>query len=138
MRSRLASVRVRTTALATLVVAVALLVGAAAVVLLQRSSMIAGVDQTARTHAANLAALLHSGALPPSLSAGQQEDSFAQIVDRHGQVGAASDNTSGEAPVIARSGSRSVRTVRVTTLEAQFRVAALRASTPGSATAYVG
>jgi signal transduction histidine kinase len=138
MRSRLGSVRVRTTALATVVVAVALLVGAATVVLLQRSSMIAGVDQTARTHAANLAALLHSGALPPSISAGQQEDSFAQIVDRHGHVVAASDNIAGEAPVIARNGSRSVRTVRVTTLEAQFRVAALRASTPGSATVYVG
>src|ERR1700682_3729616 len=104
MRSRLGGVRIRTTALACAVVAVALLIAAVAVVLLQRSSMIASVDQSAETHAANLAALARAGALPSSVAAGRQEDSFVQVVDLHGRVLAATENIRDEQPVITGLG----------------------------------
>src|SRR4030081_2127337 len=96
MPKRFGSVRIRTAVFATVVVAIALLAGAAAVVLLQRDSMIASVDQTVQTRAADLATLVRNGTLPSTVAAGRQEDSFVQVVDAHGHVIAASDNLRGE------------------------------------------
>lgn len=131
MRKRLGGVRIRTTVLAIVVVAVALLIGAATVVLLQRNSMIANVDQTAQTHTADLASLARHGALPASVAAGKQEDSFVQVVDAHGHVIAASDNVRGE-PAIGRASrtAPSIRTDSPPALEGQFRVATRRTTSP--------
>lgn len=134
------SVRVRTTVFATVVVAGALAVGAVALVLLQRNSMIASVDQTTQTHATDLATLVRTGALPTSVAAGKQEDSFVQVVDAHGRVVAASDNVQGE-PAALRVGATTptISTQNVTTLDGQFRIAAHRTGSPiGPVVVYVG
>lgn len=132
--------RIRTTVFATAVVASALLVAAAGVVILQRRSMIAGVDNTAQTHATDLAALARTGALPTSVAAGKQEDSFVQVVDSHGRVVAASDNIVGEPAVGRRGGTaRSMATRDLPSLDGQFRVAAHPAASPrGPLVVYVG
>lgn len=119
-------VRIRTTVFATVIVAMALLIGAIAIVLLQRASMIDGVDTSAQSRAKDLAALVRSGTLPQTLAIGTEEDAFAQIVDTQGRVVATSENVAGEPPV-ARAGPASepsVRTVQVDALGDEFRVAA--------------
>jgi signal transduction histidine kinase len=124
-------VRIRTTVLATVVVAAALLVGAGTVVLLQRNSMIASVDRTAQTHAADVATLAEHGTLPASLAIGKQEDSFVQVVDGRGHVVAASDNVRGE-PAIGRvsRATSSISTLHSPALDGQFRVATRRTTSP--------
>ena len=130
-RRPFSSVRIRTTALATVVVAFALLVGATAIVLLQRGSMIDSLDTSAQNRAKDLGALVRSGALPPTIAVGKQEDEFAQVVDARGQVVATSENIEGESPVARRSGSASsVHTVHVDALGEEFRVAARPIATP--------
>jgi len=70
------SVRVRTTVFATVVVATALLVAAAALVLLQRRSMIDGIDTSASNRAKDLSALVRGGALPRTVAVGKEDDAF--------------------------------------------------------------
>lgn len=132
--------RIRTTLFATVVVAIALLVGAATVVLLQRRSMIDGVDTSAHSRAKDLAALVRSGTLPKTVAVGKEEDAFAQVVDARGRVVAASQNVTGEPP-IARRASRapSVRTMQVLALDGEFRIAEVRTTSPtGPATIVAG
>lgn len=132
--------RLRTTVFATVVVAFALLIGATVVVRLQRDSMIASVDQAVQTHATDLATLVRNGALPASVAAGKQEDSFVQVVDGHGHVIAASDNIR-EEPVTVRGATTapSIGTQDLAALGGQFRVATRRTTSPsGPVTVYVG
>ena len=69
-----ASVRVRTTVAAVLVVAVVLLVGAIALVALVRGSLRDGLETTAEQRAAALAAQIETSGLPDAGQADDDED----------------------------------------------------------------
>lgn len=86
----MASVRVRTTVGAVVVVALALAAGAALLVLLLRSSLTDGLATTAEDRAEELAAQIETSGLPDSLDGGEDDDEVddvvLQVVDAQGQV----------------------------------------------------
>jgi signal transduction histidine kinase len=140
---RLGSVRVRTTAAVTLLVAVGL--GLAAWLLLSQlgRSLTSNQDDTSRGRAEDLRALVRSDRLPPTV-AGLGDDSFAQVVDGSGRVLAATPGVRGR-PALAtfriRPGDPQVRTVEVPDGPEQepFRVWGARARGGGGpAMVYVG
>lgn len=69
-----ASVRARTTLAATLVVAVALVVGALALIVLQRDSLLDGLETSAENHAAALVTQIEASGLPATLSTEEAGD----------------------------------------------------------------
>jgi signal transduction histidine kinase len=88
-RAGRASVRLRTTAAAVLVVAAALLAGAFTLVLLVRGSLRDGVEATAEQRASDLAAQVETTGLPPQEQADddtEDEDVSWQITDAAGTV----------------------------------------------------
>jgi signal transduction histidine kinase len=88
-RAGRASVRLRTTAAAVLVVAAALLAGAFTLVLLVRGSLRDGVEATAEQRASALAAQVETTGLPPQEQADddtEDEDVSWQITDAAGTV----------------------------------------------------
>src|SRR6476659_6319458 len=94
---RLRGVRVRTTAVATLVVAAALAVGGALLVVAARHSLTRDVTTSARLHAADVSALLTSARVPRQITVPNDERSLVQIVDvATDRVVAASANVDGE------------------------------------------
>jgi signal transduction histidine kinase len=94
---RLRSVRVRTTALATVVVGVALLVGGVALLFGLRVALTHGVERTVRQQVDAAAENLAAGSTPAVLDAPEDEDTVAQVVDADGRVVAASPGLVGEA-----------------------------------------
>ncbi|MEA2973670.1 MAG: hypothetical protein QOG82_2128 [Actinomycetota bacterium] len=140
MRERLRTVRFRTTVAATLVVAVALVVGAAALLGLQRRSLVEGASRNARSRVADVAALAKAGSLPPALTAVREADVFTQVVGPDGTVLSASQNLRGEPPVTRRTPPGhgvAVFTAPVGPLdEGRFRIAAQQTTT-GSGVVYV-
>src|SRR5207302_2836026 len=97
---RLRGVRVRTTAVATLVVALALALGGALLVVSERASLMRDVTTTARLRAQDVAALLTNARVPSQLSVGNDERSLVQVVDAStGRVVAGSANIEGEQPI---------------------------------------
>ncbi|MHB1928717.1 MAG: sensor histidine kinase [Acidimicrobiales bacterium] len=114
-RQRLASVRVRTTAAATLTVAAALGLGGFLLVGQFAGSLRHNQETAAVSRAEDIAALASSGHLPAMLALPGQDATFAQVVGRSGTVVAASTNIAGEPPIgPPPSGRRqlTVRTVR--------------------------
>jgi len=84
-----ASVRLRTTAAAVLVVAAALLAGAFALVALVRGSVRDGLETTAEQRASSLAAQIETVGLPPPESEGADDDSDDigwQVSDARGAI----------------------------------------------------
>ena len=95
-RSRLASVRVRITLLATIAVAAGLAVGATLLVGSLRSALLDAQGGTGQRRAAELAALAGRGPLPaelPALDAGRL--TLLQVLDMNGRVVAASPQLRG-------------------------------------------
>ncbi|MFC5381570.1 ATP-binding protein [Aquipuribacter nitratireducens] len=90
--TRVAGVRVRTTAAAVLVVGLAMTVGGVALVLALRTTLLDGARSTAEVRAASVAASLAAGADPVQAVTPQREgdDLVVQVVDRSGRVVAAS------------------------------------------------
>jgi len=93
------TVRNRTTAVAALVVAVALGIGAVGLVGLVRDRLIEGQRTAAELRAQDVAALAESGELPDDLSFPGEDDGLTQVVDSSGSVVAATDNLDGEPPI---------------------------------------
>jgi signal transduction histidine kinase len=94
---RLRGVRVRTTAVATLVVAAALALGATALVVSERRSLNRDVATTARLRAQDVSALLANASVPSQINVGSDERSVVQVVDAStGRVIAGSTNIAGE------------------------------------------
>ncbi|MGH8867401.1 MAG: two-component sensor histidine kinase, partial [Actinomycetes bacterium] len=75
--------RARTTLLATVVVALALLVGATALLLVLQRSLARSGDDASRARVGDLAALASAGALPPVLRV-PAEDDIAQVTSGDG------------------------------------------------------
>lgn len=97
------SVRLRTTLAATIVVALALLLGAAAFLGIIDRSLTSEVLASVRTRANDLGALLETGALPGSLVSEQAEDEFIQVIGQDGEILAASSGLGGAPPVVSAS-----------------------------------
>ena len=100
LRTRVGSVRVRITLLATVVVAVALVIGSIALLALGRNALLRSQSGAAAQRADAVAALAVNGALPnplPSLDAPRL--TLVQVVDEDGNVVAASQQLAGRAPV---------------------------------------
>ncbi|MDQ6727473.1 MAG: ATP-binding protein [Actinomycetota bacterium] len=80
-------------------VGVALVIGAASLLVVLRRSMVTGIDQSARSRGTDVATQAHQGALPLTLSVPGEEDALVQVVDARGQVVASSTNLEGEAAI---------------------------------------
>lgn len=142
MRRRLATVRVRTTVFATLVVTAALVTGAIVLLTLQHRALVAGLERNARLRATDVADLAKRRALPTTLTATTEDDSFTQVVDASGTVVAVSENLRGEGRVVkatSRVASVVISTRTVAPLDGRFRIAARSVQTPsGRLTVYAG
>ena len=79
------SIRFRITALASVAVAVVLVTGGAALVLVQRNGLINGLDENLTQRADDIVALIEAENLPEELAAGSDEG-FAQLVIADGEV----------------------------------------------------
>jgi signal transduction histidine kinase len=138
-RERAGSVRVRTTALAVLVVGMALLIGSVLMVSLLRGSLTDDVRTAALVRAETVADFLRSS--PGSdLPVGNQDEEFAQVLDAHGQVVASSANLSGRPPVVRLAPGETRRLAHVPFEEEDpFLAVATSANGPsGTVTVIVG
>jgi signal transduction histidine kinase len=138
-----ATVRVRTTVFATLVVTAALVAGAILLVVVQQRALVAGLERNARNRATDVAALAKRGALPKTLTAAKEDAAFTQVIAADGQVLAASKNLRHEGRVSDAIPHSSKVLVMSRTISAfdndRFRVAARRVDTPnGPAIVYAG
>ncbi len=93
---RFLTVRNRTTAVAAIVVAVALCIGAVGLVGLVRDRLVEGQRTAAELRAQDVAALAEGDGLPDDLSFPGEDDGLTQVIDRDGRVVAATDNLVGE------------------------------------------
>lgn len=94
-----ASLRIRVTGLAVLVVGVALAVGSVILVQLLQSSLVDSAKTSTEGQADSLAAIMENGSNPGAatlLSIDDDEDQFIQILDDQGTVVGASDNVAGQ------------------------------------------
>jgi signal transduction histidine kinase len=92
------SIRIRITLLATLSVAIALIVTSVALVLAQRVLLTERIDDAITTRAIDLGALVASGQ-PASLFTSTNDEAFFQVVDRGSQVVTSSENLDGRPAV---------------------------------------
>ena len=96
MRRRLATVRVRITLVAVLVVGLALLAGGALLLATYRASLKNDVETAARLRSRDIADALTSGGLTPTVADSGGDDSLVQVVDDRGVIVAASPNVEGK------------------------------------------
>jgi signal transduction histidine kinase len=97
---RLATIRAITTAVATIVVAVALTVGAIGLIAAARSTMVNEVTEAAQKQAAEVVGQLESGR-PPVLEVAGSDEQLVQVMTPASAVVASSPNIAGE-PAVAR------------------------------------
>lgn len=96
---RFATVRVRTTVGATVIVGVALVVGSVVLVGVLRSSLRDNVRTAVELRAEDVVSLLEGGGDLGELAVDDEDDSLVQVLDRSGGVVAASANIDGEGPI---------------------------------------
>ena len=136
--------RLRLTALASLVLATILLLASIVIVLLFQRSVHAAADDLSRSRAHDVAATLEAGVLPALLT-DVGDDSVAQVVSADGRVLAASANLGSSGPITERTPDGDsaeafeLEDVPDDDETEDFRVWGLSASGPdGSAVVYVG
>ena len=113
MRRRFSGVRWRTTAAATLAVAVFLAVAALAFAFAQRQQLEGSITEAAQQQATDIAAQVAQDGAGADLAAGAGDQSLVQIIDADGNVLAASPSVEGEPPVVdARPAPGSTSTIR--------------------------
>jgi len=142
-RPALHGVRTRTTVAATLVVGVALVLGAVFLVNRQQVSLTSVVETGARLRAIDLVSELEDGSLPDDVAVPTEDEAFAQIVDSAGKVVRASPNLNEEPRVVdlvPQLGETEAITVSNTPVgDNPFRIVATAASIDGhSYSVYVG
>ena len=138
MRRRLASVRVRTTIGATLVVALALTMAGIAIAMILRDTMLGNVDASLRLRGSDIGAIIESGTLPDAVAIEGDEDAFVQIVDADGNVVAASSNIDGEPELTDRTPGTSFNLPVNPVDQGTFRVYIQQTSSPDALTVIVG
>jgi signal transduction histidine kinase len=97
---RLATIRAITTAVATIVVAIALVVGAAGLIAALRRTMVDEVAEAARAQASDVVRELEAGR-PPVLEVAGADEQLIQVMTPAGAVVSASPNMAGR-PAVAR------------------------------------
>jgi signal transduction histidine kinase len=136
--SRSSSLRTRLTALSAVVAAV-VLAGTAALLLARlRTGLVAAVDLSAVTRAADVAGLVKADRLPAVGDLPTHPDVVVQVIGLDGSVIAASRNAAGLGRLFTlppAPGARTVRQVNVRSDTVDYRVAAVRA---GDAIVYSG
>jgi hypothetical protein len=113
-RRRLASLRVRTTLAATLVVGVAAIVAGLVLVQVLRATLTHNLDALAKLRVSDVATLVRSGTLRDTIPSAFEETSLVQVVDGAGHVVASSANPQGQSPILDRAslnGGAEIRTV---------------------------
>lgn len=100
MRDRFRGVRWRTTAAATLAVALFLAAAGAAFTVVQRNQLENSITEAARQQASDLASQVAQQGPNSDLTSGTGDQSLIQIVDADGNVLAASPSVEGEPPVV--------------------------------------
>jgi len=98
--NRLATIRARTTAVATIVVAIALVVGSTGLVAALRRTMVDEVAEAARAQAADVVRQLEAGR-PPVLEVAGADEQVIQLMTPAGAVVSSSPNMMGR-PAVAR------------------------------------
>lgn len=93
---RLATVRVRITLAAVLVVGIALAVGGAWLVSAHRDSLTQNVETAARLRSRDIAATIDDGEFPDTLAVPRGDENLVQVVNAGGRVVSASANLQGE------------------------------------------
>jgi signal transduction histidine kinase len=139
---RWATVRVRVTLAAVLVVGVCLAAGGAWIVKAHRASLTENVETAARLRSRDIAATITDGAFPRILAVPRGDENLVQVVDARGRVVAASANIDGEPRISTLQPDADGYSVRSEDLlapgEGPFRVVARRVTTPsGVFTVYV-
>lgn len=135
---RFGSVRIRTTLGATLIVAVALTVGAVGLVTILRSTMVANIDSALALRASDIGAIIEGGTLPDAVAIEGEQDAFVQIVDPTGTVLAASRNIDGEPRITDAPSGASVEITNSPVDVGAFRVYVHQTNTPNHLTVIVG
>jgi len=139
---RFATVRVRVTLAAVVVVGLALAVGGAWLVDAQRDSLTESIDTAARLRSSDIASTIMDGAFPSILAVPRGEENLIQVVDASGRVVAASANLDGEERISrlqpGADGFAAHTVSHVYADEGPFRVIARRVTTKaGTFTVYV-
>jgi signal transduction histidine kinase len=106
----LVTIRAITTAVATIVVAVALTVGAMGLIAAARSTMVNDVTESAQEQAAEVAGQLESGR-PPILEVAGRDEQLVQVLTPAGAVVASSPNIAGEPAVVRLAPGQSARVI---------------------------
>ena len=130
LRALTASIRVRTTAAAVLVVGLSLVIGGVMMTGLLRRALERDVRTAARLRARDVASVIESGSGPRSLAVEDREDSLIQVLDATGQVVASSPNMTGQAPVADLDPGASVLVDRTVLEDAPFMVVAEGTKSP--------
>jgi signal transduction histidine kinase len=139
---RLATVRVRITLAAVLVVGFAFAAGGMWLVRAQRDSLTSDIETAARLRSRDIAANVDDGDLPDRIAVPRGDENLVQVVDANGDVVASSSNVSGKGRFTDLSpGDDVYATATVDTIpggEGPFRVVARRVTTgPRTYTIYV-
>lgn len=124
-RFRVATVRVRTTVGATVIVGLALVIGSVVLIGGLRGSLRDNVETAAELRAEDVTSLIEGGGELGELAVDDEDDSLVQVLDRSGEVVASSANINGEGPIAAmRAGeSRTLATVPVSEHDSYLAVA---------------
>jgi signal transduction histidine kinase len=133
MPHRLASLRVRTTLVATAAVGVAVLLGAWALVAILQRSLIEGVQSTLELRSADVVALARLGTLGDNPSLPGQPNALIQVVDPSGRVVAASAALQGHPPIGSFRAPNSgliAWSERLTTDDEMYRIVGISTTTP--------
>jgi signal transduction histidine kinase len=127
---RLGTIRAITTAVATVVVAIALVVGAAGLLASLRRSMVDEEAEAARAQATDLVHQLEAGR-PPALEVANEDEQLIQVMTPAGEVVASSPNMAGRLAVARLAPGQSAQVV--TPLDDdEFLMVAEGAQTPDS------
>ena len=110
MIERLATIRAITTIVATIVVAIALVVGAAGLIAALRRTMVDELTEAARAQAADVVGQLEAGR-PPVLEVAGADEQLIQVMTPAGAVVASSPNMAGRPAVVRLAPGQSARVV---------------------------
>jgi len=108
--NRLATIRAITTVAATIVVTIALVVGAAGLIAALRRTMVDELTEAARAQAADVVGQLEAGR-PPVLDVAGADEQLIQVMTPAGAVVAASPNMTGRPAVVRLAPGQSARVV---------------------------
>lgn len=133
------SIRVRTTAAATVVVGVSLVAAAVVMVVVLQRSLRDDVRTGALNRAATISDELASGSGTEAISGGDREEEFVQVLTADGTVVAASTNLTGREAIVRLTAGQSRTVERVPFEDGPFLALAISATTPdGPVTVIVG